>query len=870
MLKPIGASIVAWFVITAATSPAWAQTTSGPVNFTDHIRPILERSCWNCHGDAAQLSDLDLRTRESAMEGGTRGPAVVPGQADDSPLYRAVAGLDDPRMPMSGTPLSQAEIVAVRTWINDGAHWDAAGTTSATDAIAALENSELPPGARDYWAFRLPEQAPVPASETFDHPVDRFLDQSRREAGVVAAPQADDLTLLRRAYLDLTGLPPTMAQVDDFLADTDRGAWDRLIDRLLDSPQYGVRWGRHWLDVARYADSTGFEMDYRRANAWRYRDYVINAFNQDKAYNQFLREQIAGDELDHVTDETLIATGFLRAGPRVNFRDKDNPERRYEYLDDVLATVGRGMLGMTVHCARCHDHKFDPILQKDYYSLQASIFGYVEIDQPLLDRESLAEYQAHNGDIDRRQQPLRDRIAEIEAPYRERLQMEMIREDFPANVLEAVMKPEAERTPGDRLLVTQVLSVNPPPDALQAALTPADRDTVDSLSTQITALEDERPPEPAMAEIVTDGDYRFAPDGPGDQIVGCPECRLPPDDPGTFLYEEGGPAYEAPPNYFLIRGDPGSPGSEMSPGFLTVATYGDPPTVIPRPDGRTSGRRLALAEWIGSRDNPLTARVIVNRIWHHHFGRGIVRTLDNLGTMGAPPTHPELLDWLAVEFMNRGWSIKAMHRLLMTSEAYRMTASYERDASRAADPENELLWRYRPQRLEAEVLRDSLMAVSGGLDPTLGGPPVFPFIPERILDSQKNGVWDNQPDGPDVWRRSAYVYRRRALSYPFFETFDLPDQNQTAGARNVSSVATQALTLLNNESVLRQAELFAERLNEAAPDDLDRQVSLAYRIALTRTPRPEEAEVARELVTDQSLVALTHILFNLNEFRYMR
>ena len=804
------------------------------------------------------------------MEGGTRGPAVVPGQADDSPLYRAVAGLDDPRMPMSGTPLSQAEIAAVRTWINDGAHWDAAGATSAADAIVALENSELPPGARDYWAFQLPEQAPVPVSETFDHPVDRFLDQSRREAGVVAAPQADDLTLLRRAYLDLTGLPPTMAQVDDFLADTDRGAWDRLIDRLLDSPQYGVRWGRHWLDVARYADSTGFEMDYRRANAWRYRDYVINAFNQDKAYNQFLREQIAGDELDHVTDETLIATGFLRAGPRVNFREKDNPERRYEYLDDVLATVGRGMLGMTVHCARCHDHKFDPILQKDYYSLQASIFGYVEIDQPLLDRESLAEYQAHNGDIGRRQQPLRDRIAEIEAPYRERLQMEMIREQFPANVLEAVMKPEAERTPGDRLLVTQVLSVNPPPDALQEALTPADRDTVESLSTQIAALEDERPPEPAMAEIVTDGDYRFAPDGPGDQIVGCPECRLPPDDPGTFLYEEGGPAYEAPPNYFLIRGDPGSPGSEMSPGFLTVATYGDPPTVIPRPDGRTSGRRLALAEWIASRDNPLTARVIVNRIWHHHFGRGIVRTLDNLGTMGAPPTHPELLDWLAVEFMNRGWSIKAMHRLLMTSEAYRMTASYERDASRAADPENELLWRYRPQRLEAEALRDSLMAVSGGLDPTLGGPPVFPFIPERILDSQKNGVWDNQPDGPDVWRRSAYVYRRRALSYPFFETFDLPDQNQTAGARNVSSVATQALTLLNNESVLRQAELFAERLNEAAPDDLDRQVDLAYRIALTRTPRPEEAEVARELVTDQSLVALTHILFNLNEFRYMR
>lgn len=856
---------------TLAACVASATSAVGqPVTFTDHIRPIMERSCWNCHGEAAQLSDLDLRTRESAMQGGTRGPAIVPGRAEESRLYRTVAGLDDPPMPMSGNGLTEGELAAVRDWINEGAHWDASGTTTAADALSALENSELPPGARDYWAFRLPEQTAVPPSETYDHPVDRLLDEARRDAGVVAAPRADDLTLLRRAYLDLTGMPPTLAEIDEYLADTGRGAWERLIDRLLDSPQYGVRWGRHWLDVARYADSTGFEMDYRRDNAWRYRDYVIDAFNKDKPYNQFLREQIAGDELDHVTDETLIATGFLRAGPRVNFREKDNPERRYDYLDDMLATLGRGVLGMTVHCARCHDHKFDPILQKDYYSLQASLFGFVEIDRPLLDRTELAEYQAQNADVDRRQQVLRDRIAEIEAPYREQLQMEMIRERFPANVLEAVLKPEAERTAGDRLLVTQVLSVNPRRNVLRAALAPSDGDTVDSLEGQLAALETERPPEPALAEILTDGDYRFAPDGPGDQIVGCPECRIPPDDPGTFLHEEGGPDYTAPPSYFLIRGDHGSPGSKMSPGFLTVATYGDPPTVIPRPDGRTSGRRLALAEWISSRDNPLTARVLANRIWHHHFGRGIVTTLDNLGVMGASPTHPELLDWLAVEFMDRGWSVKELHRLLMTSEAYRMTASYEHDASHAADPENQLLWRYRPQRLEAEALRDAIMTVSGAIDPALGGPPVFPFIPERILASQKNGVWDNQPDGPSVWRRSAYVYRRRALSYPFFETFDLPDQNQTAGARNVSSVATQALTLLNNESVLRQAELFAERLDAEAPDDLDRQIDLAYQIALTRAPRPEEAEVAKILITDQSLVALTHVLFNLNEFRYMR
>ena len=411
----LGLTVGVFLAGASGGSLAEAQT-GAEVTFTDHIRPIFERSCWNCHGEASQLSGLDLRSREAAVEGGTRGPGLVPGRADESRIYRVLAGLDDPPMPMAGDPLSDAELSAIRTWIDDGAHWDAAGATSADAALAALENTMLPDGARDYWAFRLPAKAAVPASKVYDHPVDRFLDAARRGAGVKAGPQADPLTRLRRAYLDLTGLPPTPGQVEEFLADTGRGAWERLIDRLLDSPHYGERWGRHWMDVARYADSTGFEQDYRRENAWRYRDYVINAFNQDKPYNQFLREQIAGDELDHVTDETRIATGFLRAGPRVDFREKDNPERRHDYLDDVLATLGRGVLGMTVHCARCHDHKFDPILQKDYYSLQASIFGYVEIDYPLLDRADAAEYRGKNAAIDAQQQPLRDEIAEIESP----------------------------------------------------------------------------------------------------------------------------------------------------------------------------------------------------------------------------------------------------------------------------------------------------------------------------------------------------------------------------------------------------------------------------------------------------------------------
>ena len=866
---------------------AGAQTE--PVTFSDHIRPIMERSCWNCHGEAAQLSDLDLSTREGALAGGTLGPALVPGRADESRLFRMVAGLDQPSMPMSGDPLTDAELAAVRAWIDEGAHWDTDAATSAADALAALENDALPPGARDYWAFRHPQRAPVPASPEFAHPVDRFLQAARKEAGVTAAPRADRLTLLRRAYLDVVGLPPTPDQIEAFLADTERGAWERLIDELLDSPHYGERWGRHWMDVARYADTDGFEQDYVRPNAWRFRDYVIDAFNDDKPYNQFLREQIAGDELDHVTDETRIATGFLRAGPRVNFREKDNPERRHDYLDDVLATVGRGVLGMTVHCARCHDHKFDPILQKDYYSLQASIFGYVEIDYPLLDRAEADAYFEAMRAIDERQQPLRDRVSAIEAPYREKLRAKMIRERFPENVQAAAFKPEAERTPGEQLLAAQVLTLNPPRRQVAAALSPEDKARVDELRGEIAALEEQRPPAPAMAHIVTDGDYRFAPNGPGDNVIGCPECRTPPDVEGTYLYEEGGPAYEAPPNYFLIRGDPFSPGSEMSPGFLTAASYGEPPTEIPRPDGRTSGRRLALAEWMASRDNPLTARVIVNRIWHHHFGRGIVRTLDNLGRMGDAPTHPELLDWLAVEFLDRGWSIKEMHRLLMTSEAYRMASSFRHGANAAADPENNLLWHYRPQRIEAEILRDAIMTVSGGIDLTVGGPPVFPHIPADILyqsdgkgfwcgnpdpsrriTAPATGIWCEEPDRPEVWRRSVYVFRRRSLGFPFFDTFDLPDQNQTAAARNVSTVSTQALTLMNNPFVLNQAELFAQRLEREAPGDPEAQIERAYLIALTRKPTGTEREIARGLVTEQSLVDFTHVMMNLNEFLYLR
>ena len=856
-------------LLTIASMLPLRTLAQSPDVFTNEIRPIMERTCWNCHDDVVKSSGLDLSSREGALKGGNRGPAIIPGRAEESRLYRQLAGLDGPAMPV-GVPLSESEIESVRNWINDGAHWDEGGTAVVSGDEFSAFATDVPDSARDYWAFKLPVQSPLPDGSAHQHPIDKFLEHSRQERGVTAAPQAGRLVLLRRAYLDLIGLPPSIQETEEFMLDTEDGAWERLIDRLLASEHYGERWGRHWLDVARYADSDGYEQDVDRANAWRYRDYVVDAFNEDKPYTQFIIEQIAGDELDETTHESRIATGFLRAGPRVNFREKDNPERRYDYLDDVLATLGRGVLGMTVHCARCHDHKFDPILQKDYYSLATSLFGYVETLYPMLPEEQAQEYMSTTAELDARKTLVQDQIRAVEEPYRQALKLERIERDFPQEVLDAVLTPEDERTAGEKLLADQVLSLGVPRRELDESLSDLDKTRRQILLSEIADIESERPEQPPMIELVTDGDYRYTPDRAGDNVLGCPECRIKMEQPGSFLHEGDG-QYEVPPSNFLIRGDPFSLGPEMSPDFLTVATFGNPPTEIPRPNGRTSGRRLALAQWIVSDENPLTARVWVNRLWHHHFGRGIVASLDNFGRVGDLPTHPELLDWLAVEFQNQGWSTKEMHRLIMTSEAYKMASAYDNETNLANDLENHLMWRYRPQRLEAEAVRDVIMSTSGGIDLTVGGKPIFPYIPEEILaTAELFGRWDNQLDGPDVWRRSLYVYRRRTLSYPFFETFDLPDQNITAAFRNTSTVAPQALTLLNNPFVLGQAELFAQQVRERAGSDIDNQIKLAYQLALTRMPTEDESIIARQLIEDGSVSALTHVIFNLSEFLYRR
>lgn len=872
-----GVICVAAISFNRSVTPANAQER---VSFSKDIQPILEQNCLSCHGPSMQSSRLNLSTLEDALRGGARGSAIVPGHAEDSRLYRLAAGLDKPVMPLGGNKLTDAQLAAIKTWIDQGAHWDAGAVgakTGAASTFADLEKAQLPPGARDYWAFKLPVQAPLPTvARAFSNPIDRFLEKVRQEKGLKVAPKADRLTLLRRAYMDLIGLPPSPEEIDASMSDTAPGAWERVIDKLLASPHYGERWGRHWLDAARYADSSGYENDTDQPNLYRYRDYVIKAFNDDKPYNTFIKEQIAGDEIPNRTDDSLIATGFLRLGPRVRNHEHANPARRYDYLDDVIGAIGKGMLGLTVQCARCHDHKFDPIMQKDYYAMEASLFGYVETDYPLGPREAADAYMRKISEIGAKVAGLKDQIDEIDKPYQEKIVLETIRGKYPADVIRALEKPEGERTPGEKLIAIQVLASagggGRSAGAIDKIMSPQDAAKKKALNDQVAAVNAEKPPTPPMASITTDGDWRSVELGYGDRNEGaCPKCELEYVGAGKFL--ELGPGkgnYKTPPSYFLMRGDPDSKAYPTKPGFLSVLTTGNPPTELPPADGRTSGRRLALAEWLISRDNPLPARVIVNRIWEHHFGKGIVPTLDNFGKMGEQPSNQELLDWLAVEFMNKGWSIKQMQRLIMTSEAYQMDSAYEDATSAKVDPQNTYLWRYRIQRLEGEIIRDNIMSAAGSIDLTMGGPAIFPHVDDTFIKTLFRGIYRNQDDGPDVWRRSIYIYQKRTLPSPMLQVFDLPDMSQSVGARYTSTVPTQALQLMNDDFVLRQAQLFADRVKKEAGNDVAKQIDLAYRIALTRPPTQRELSLATDMVLSGSLVDFTNVMLNLSEFLYTR
>lgn len=856
---------------------AWAQN-SGPAvaSFTGEVAPLLTQKCLSCHGPAQQMASLNLSSAEATLKGGQSGPAIVPGNAEASRLYRRVSGLEQPSMPL-GAKLSESETKIIKRWIDNGAQWEGG-------ALTAARNPAQRTNPRSWWAFQKPVRHPVPQSSgaTWNsNPIDAFLKVTLDARGLVPAPPADKRTLIRRVYLDLTGLLPEPADVEAFVSDSSPGAYDKIVDRLLASPHYGERWARHWLDVVRYADSWGHIHDDDNPNAWRYRDYVIKAFNEDKPYNKFVVEQLAGDELDEVTNDSLIATSFSRIGPRVHFREKQNPHYRYDYLDDMVGTTARGFLGLTVNCARCHDHKFDPISQMDYYRMVAAFYPYVDYDYPLVPARQYSEYKARKAEVESQTRPLKDAIKKLESPYRKAV-FEQKLKTFPEDVQIAVKIPEEQRTPGQKLLAAQMLSIATA-GRKELDLSAEGRDQIRKLEAQIKEFERKLPPAPPMAAGIRDGDFRFTPDGPGDEPVpGTTANRISAEFKGSYVPEPG-QSYSPPPLTFPA-GNPG--GKQVKPGFLTAILEGNPRTEHPPANNSaTSGRRRALAEWIASDDNPLTARVMVNRVWQHHFGRGIVSTSNNFGKMGAKPSQPELLDWLATEFVRSGWSIKSMQRLIVTSQAYVMSSAYDNAANLAKDADNVYLWKFPLHRVEAETVRDIILAASGQLNLKAGGPPFFPALPEAVReDVKKIGRWELTKEESSTWRRGIYSYYKRAMRYPMFEVLDLPDSNITCEGRGTTTVPTQALTLMNSDFVLLQARYFGERVRRSAGGDAEAQLRTAYRIALGRDPNASEVSGDLNFLKKQreyhasrksdgpeqlALIDLCAVILNLNEFVYM-
>jgi hypothetical protein len=785
---------------------------------------VLAANCTSCHGGNLRVSELDLRTRDAMAKGGTRGPALVVGKAEQSRLYRFAAGLDQPQMP-PGKKLSAEDLATLKAWIDSGA--ELAGAPVASGSLAAAEDRPITENERKYWAFQKPVRPAAPAENAIDH----FLALKWKAKGLTPAPRAAKAVLVRRAYLDLLGLPPTPDQVAAFVNDARPDAWPRLVDSLLASPHYGERWARHWLDVVRYADSGGFEYDRDRINAYRYRDYVVKALNSDKPFDRFLKEQLAGDELYPDSQEAWIATGFLRLGPENNVK---NEQTRLDELDDLVVTTANGLLGMTVGCARCHNHKFDAIAQKDYYRMQAVFFPLKPFERPLVDPAAEAKFKADTKAVEALQQPLKDQLKALEKPFRDKI-IARRKATLPDYLRTALATPEAQRTEGQKLNVIQFeKSVeNIYEDDLVRELTPAVLPERKRLVARIAEIEKTKPEMPAAMTIT---------------------------EPGR----------EAPPSHFLHRGGAGSKGSVMTPGVLSATVPEDWPFPAAPADAKTSHRRAAFAQWIASPDNPLVSRVWVNRMWQFHFGEGIVRTPSNFGKMGERPTHPELLDWLATEFVANNWSVKHLHRLMMNSAAYQMAAD-DTEANRKLDPDNRWLWRMPRRRLEGEAIRDSILALAGTLDNTIGGPAVLPYIDPALYQASSKRTWHGKAvDDPSTNRRSLYVFSKRSIPLPMLDVFDKPDTITSCARRNRSTIAPQALILMNNEFVHLQAKAFAERLTREAPTAQAR-VERGYQLAFGRPPSAREAKRAVEFIqaSPAGLNDFCHALVNVNEFVYV-
>ncbi len=823
------------FLFSALLMLPTARAEEEDVSFERDIRPLLKTHCFQCHGEEPEVrGSLDVRLVRFLLAGGDSGPAIAAGNRDESLLYERVADGDMP--PQDDKHLAPAEVELIGRWID-------AGAPTLRPEPDSLDGGYITEEERSHWAFQPIQRPTLPRIQhpgRVRTPVDAFVLSRLEDQGFALAEDAPRRTLVRRLFFDLLGLPPSPEQIDRFLADESPGAYERLVDRLLASPAYGERWARHWLDVAGYADSEGYSVDdVQRPHAWRYRDYVVRAFNGDMPFDRFLTEQLAGDELvtsplNNLTPadaDLLTATGFLRMAPDGTSGKVDDANiARNDVMAETIKVVSTSLLGLTVGCAQCHDHRYDPISQTDYYAFRA-------IFEPALDwknwrsppkrlvslytdsdREQAAEIEVEAKKIDAERAKKQQEF--INATFEKELAK--LPEEIRAAARLARDTADKDRTDEQK----QLLKEHPSLNVSAGSLYLYDRKAADELKAmaeQAKKVRDTKPKEEFVRALT----------------------EVPGTVPATFLF---------------FRGDHEQPRDELAPADLSVVSRGAHDSVIPTNDGdrSTTGRRLALARQLTDRTHPLTSRVLVNRVWLNLFGQGIVRTPGDFGTLGAPPTHPELLDWLASEFMDNGWSMKRLLRQIVTSTAYRQSAQAE-TALINADPDNRLWGRTDLRRLDAESFRDAILSVSGTLRKKMAGPPV-PIMADRVgrwvlgienLNAGRPGKVI--PLKGEDYRRSLYVQARRSRPLAVLSTFDWPRMAPNCQQRHASTVAPQSLMLMNSNFIIEQSEQFAQRLSAAA-QATDEQLALAWTLAYGRPPTADEQADAIQFLLDQASV----------------
>ncbi len=819
------------------------------VDFERDIRPIFAEHCTKCHGDKRQRGGYRLDGRAGAVRGGDSGEAaIVPGRGSESRLFRLVAGLEpDLTMPPKGPRLDAQRVGLLRAWIDQGAEWP-----------------EVPiaGGPKTHWSLTPLARPPVPKTGDSDWargPIDAFVRAGLARKGLAPAPEADRRTLIRRLSFDLIGLPPTPEEIEDFLDDTRPDAYECLVDRLLESPRHGERWARHWMDAVHFAETHGHDQDRPRPNAWPYRDYLIRSFNDDKPYARFVEEQVAGDVLYPHDPEATVALGFLAAGPwdessQSNVRDDTVDKKIAQNLDrdDMVMTTMSTFTSTTVQCARCHDHKFDPITQAEYYNLQAVFAGVERADRPYhLDprAESLRRpFLARKAALETRKKEVIDPFLDPETRAEiAGAQVAWESTTMAGSTARTTLDPSSQRP----------AAVKPPPDAIA----------------RIVAIPPDRRSGPQKDEL-TAYYYTISPriqaaiDQAGRAVAALPPVPMVYAAARDFAPLSNFKPSKGPrPVHLLRRGDVNRPVAPATPGALALVPGLDARFSLPNPDDEGS-RRAALARWLTDPANVLTWRSIVNRIWHHHFGRGLADSPNDLGRMGAPPSHPELIDWLAVEFRDGGGSIKRLHRLIVTSATYRQSCRHDPRMA-GVDADNLYLWRMNRTRLDAESVRDALLLVSGKLDTTTGGPSVKQFIESPgihvtpMVDYLRFDV-----DSPESYRRSIYRFLFRTIPDPFMDSMDCPDASQLSPKRNASVTALQALAMLNDRFIVRQCEHFAARV-AAHDEDIPAQVKAAYRHALGRPPDRDETEAVAAFANRHGMANACRLIVNTNEFLFV-